>query len=185
MYSINSILYTCPTSLYHNSGCNLSGWFLFCCISSSQRIISLSSSFSSVSVSESSSFFSLLDPQHPPTKINICSIGPKVFSSPPETKQARTHPKVKLVNAEVPLNHSPKTLGVHLDTTINFNVPCEQVATRIKKQNNILKALAGTTWGQQKKTLLMTNKATSGLMMRSLTMIPLYGARSPVTQSLK
>ena len=33
------------------------------------------------------------------------------------------------------------------------------MAERVSGRNNILKALAGTSWGQQKETLLMTNKA--------------------------
>ena len=40
-----------------------------------------------------------------------------------------------------------------------FNVHCTQAATRVSNRNNILKALAGTTWGQQKETILMTYKA--------------------------
>ena len=33
------------------------------------------------------------------------------------------------------------------------------MANRVSKRNNVLKALAGTNWGQQKETLLMTYKA--------------------------
>ena len=36
---------------------------------------------------------------------------------------------------------------------------CVQVANRVTKRNNGLKALAGTNWGQQKETLLLTYKA--------------------------
>ena len=35
------------------------------------------------------------------------------------------------------------------------------VAERVSSRNNILKALAGTSWGQQKETMLMTYKAVS------------------------
>ena len=35
------------------------------------------------------------------------------------------------------------------------------MAERVSGRNNILKALAGTSWGQQKETLLMTYKAVS------------------------
>ena len=34
-----------------------------------------------------------------------------------------------------------------------------QVANRVSKRNNVLKALAGTNWGQQRETLLLTYKA--------------------------
>ena len=64
-----------------------------------------------------------------------------------------------VAGSQLPLNRSPKILGVHLDTSPTFNVDCTQAATRVSNRNNILKALAGTTWGQQKETTLMTYKA--------------------------
>ena len=48
---------------------------------------------------------------------------------------------------------------MYLDTFFSFNKHCVQVANRVSKRNNVLKALAGTNWGQQKETLLMTYKA--------------------------
>ena len=77
----------------------------------------------------------------------------------PDPKQAKDHPKIKIADSELPLLRSPKILGVHLDTSLSFHIHCEQAASRVKKRNNILKALAGTTWGQQKETLLITYKA--------------------------
>ena len=77
----------------------------------------------------------------------------------PETKQAKYHPDIKIAGSQLPLNRSPKILGVHLDTSLTFNVHCTQAATRVSNRNNDLKALAGTTWGQQKETIMMTNKA--------------------------
>ena len=76
----------------------------------------------------------------------------------PDPAQANTHPKIKIADSEIPLVRSPKLLGVYLDTFFSFNKHCVQVANRISKRNNILKALAGTNWGQQKETLLMTYK---------------------------
>ena len=43
-------------------------------------------------------------------------------------------------------------------TAISVSVPCNKWPT-VSKRNNVLKALAGTNWGQQKETLLMTYKA--------------------------
>ena len=77
----------------------------------------------------------------------------------PETKQAKYHPDIKIAGSQLPLNRSPKILGAHLDTSLTFNVHCTQAATRVSNRNNVLKALAGTTWGQQKETILMTYKA--------------------------
>ena len=53
----------------------------------------------------------------------------------------------------------PKIQGVYLDTFFSFNNHCVQVANRVDKRHNVLKALPGTNWGQQKETLLMTYKA--------------------------
>ena len=73
--------------------------------------------------------------------------------------QANTHPKIKIADSEIPLVRSPKLLGVYLDIFFSFNKHCVQVANRVSKRNNVLKALAGTSWGQQNETLLMTYKA--------------------------
>ena len=76
----------------------------------------------------------------------------------PDPAQANTRPKIKIADSEIPLVRSPKLLGVYLDTFFSFNKHCVQVANRVSKRNNVLKALAGTNWGQQKETLLMTYK---------------------------
>ena len=77
----------------------------------------------------------------------------------PDPAQANTRPKIKIADSEIPLVRSPKLLGVYLDTFFSFNKHCVQVANRVSKRNNVLKALAGTNWGQQKETLLMIYKA--------------------------
>ena len=77
----------------------------------------------------------------------------------PEPAQDNTHPKIKIADSEFPLVRSPKILGVYLDTFFSFNNHCIQVVKRISGSNKGLKALAGTSWGQQKETLLMTYKA--------------------------
>ena len=46
-----------------------------------------------------------------------------------------------------------------MDTSLSFNKHSSHVAERVSGRNNILNALAGTSWGQQKETLLMTYKA--------------------------
>ena len=77
----------------------------------------------------------------------------------PYPMQANTRPKIKIADSELPLIRSPKLLGVYLDTFFLFNKRCVQVANRVGKRNNVLKELAGTNWGQQRETLLMTYKA--------------------------
>ena len=64
--------------------------------------------------------------------------------------------KINIADSELLLVRSPKILGVYLDAFFSF---CVQVANRVSKRNNGLKALAGTNWGQQKETLQITYKA--------------------------
>ena len=45
------------------------------------------------------------------------------------------------------------------DPSLSFNKNSHYVAERVSIRNNILKALAGTSWGQQRETLLMTYNA--------------------------
>ena len=77
----------------------------------------------------------------------------------PDPAKANTRQKIKIAGSELPLVRSPKLLGVYLDTFFLFTKHCVQVANRVSKRNNVLKALAGTNRGHQKETLLKTYKA--------------------------
>ena len=63
------------------------------------------------------------------------------------------------MHPDITLLRSPKILGVILDPSISFHKHCNHVSNRIDKRNNMLKALAGSSWGQDKETLLMTYNA--------------------------
>ena len=71
----------------------------------------------------------------------------------PDTHQAKIHPSIFIENSHLPLVKCPRLLGVYLDKHNQY------VVERVSGRNNILKALAGTSWGQQKETLLMTYKS--------------------------
>ena len=77
----------------------------------------------------------------------------------PDTHQAKIHPNIFIENSHMPLVKCPRILGVYLDPSLSFNKHSQYVAERVSGRNNILKALAGTSWGQQKETLLITYKA--------------------------
>ena len=77
----------------------------------------------------------------------------------PDPHQAKTHPRLLIEDSQLPLAQCPKILGVYLDTTLLFNKHNGYVAERVSSGNTILKALTGTSCGQQKETLLMTYKA--------------------------
>ena len=76
-----------------------------------------------------------------------------------EVYLAKIHPRIFIENSHLPLVKCPRILGVYLDPSLSFNKHSQYVAERVSGRNNILKALAGTSWGQQKETLLMTYKA--------------------------
>ena len=76
----------------------------------------------------------------------------------PDTHQAETHPKIRIEDTQLSLVQCPTILGVHLDTSLSFNKHGSHVAERVSGRNNILKTLAGTSWGQQKETILMAYK---------------------------
>ena len=80
-----------------------------------------------------------------------------LFSSDPH--QAKTHPSILIGDSQLLLVQCPKILGVYLDTSLLFNKHSGYVGEKVSNRNNILKALAGTSCGQQKETLLMTYKA--------------------------
>ena len=77
----------------------------------------------------------------------------------PDLHQVKTHARILIEDSQLPLAQCPNILGVYLDTSILFNKHSGYVAERVSSRNNILKALAGTSWGQQEETLLMTYKA--------------------------
>ena len=53
----------------------------------------------------------------------------------------------------------PKDIGGLSVPSLSFKKHIQYVSERASGRNNILKALAGTSWGQPKETLLMTYKA--------------------------
>ena len=76
-----------------------------------------------------------------------------------DTDQVKTHPSILIEDTRLPLVKCPRILGVYLDPSLSFNNHSQYVAERVSGRNNILKALAGTAWGEQRETLLMTYKA--------------------------
>ena len=46
-----------------------------------------------------------------------------------------------------------------MDSSLSFHKHCTYVSDRIDKRNNMLKALAGSSWRQEKETLLLTYNA--------------------------
>ena len=66
----------------------------------------------------------------------------------PDKHQFQMHPDIILEDTQLPLERSPKILGVIMDPSISFHKHCGYVSDRIDKRNNMLKALAGSSWGK-------------------------------------
>ena len=77
----------------------------------------------------------------------------------PDTHEHHLHPQVKLSDQVLPLNKKPKVLGVTLDTHLTFTQHCNIIAVKVQQRNNVMKALAGSTWGCVKETLPTTYQA--------------------------
>ena len=77
----------------------------------------------------------------------------------PDTKEFKIHPNVQIKNKRVKLDQSPKLLGVTFDTMHTFSHHVTKTVAKAKTKVNMLKALAGSSWGQDKETLLITYKS--------------------------
>ena len=60
---------------------------------------------------------------------------------------------------KIPTSTEPKLLGVTLDPMLNFGKHVKSLRAKLSQRNNVLKALAGSTWGKSKEVLLTTYKA--------------------------
>ena len=67
---------------------------------------------------------------------------------------------IKMDNKPVPTTKNPKILGLTFDNMLNFGAHCKNIKERVQSRNNVLKCLAGSTWGKEKEILLDTYKAT-------------------------
>ena len=63
----------------------------------------------------------------------------------PDKHQFQMYPNITLEDTQLPLEHSPKILGVIMDPSLSFHKHCNYVSDRIDKRNKMLKALAGSS----------------------------------------
>ena len=77
----------------------------------------------------------------------------------PDPHQSRTDPHITWEGSDLALCRTPKILGVTLDPHFTFTPHINEICERARSRLNVLKSLAGSTWGQQKETLLITYKA--------------------------
>ena len=90
----------------------------------------------------------------------------------PDTRQSNLDPGVRW--GDDPLLHvrTPTILGVTLDPHLTFSPHVARVAERTGGRLRILKALAGTSWGQDKETLLTTFKLLLSSILHYASPLP-------------
>ena len=79
----------------------------------------------------------------------------------PDTHQFQMHQKITLDDTQLPLECSPKILGVIMDPSLSFHKHCNYVTDRIDKTNNMLKVLAGSSWGNMSQAMLHQSGAST------------------------
>ena len=77
----------------------------------------------------------------------------------PDTKECNVQPHLTVADIPLKLEKHPKVLGVRFDPMFKFWEHCRVAASNASRVVNAMKALAGTDWGQDTETLLVTFKA--------------------------
>ena len=78
--------------------------------------------------------------------------------TPDKRGESQVVPRVLIDDQPLQLDKAPRYLGVTFDTHFHFHVHADTVAAACKRKLNTLRALAGTSWGCSKETLLRTYK---------------------------
>ena len=72
--------------------------------------------------------------------------------------QVDVHPLVFINGQLVPVTKTPKFLGVIFSSSLSSSPHMTDVIARVARRISILKALAGTSWGFHRETMLITYK---------------------------
>ena len=77
----------------------------------------------------------------------------------PDEHQFQMHPDIIIEDTQLPLERSPKILGVIMDPSLSFHKHCNYVSDRIDKITSMVKALVASSYGQDNETLQLTYNA--------------------------
>ena len=77
----------------------------------------------------------------------------------PSTNKFKSEPAVYIKNEKVKLDRRPKLLGVVFDTMYTFTPHIDTAVSKAKSKLGILKALSGSSWGQDKEIMTNTYKS--------------------------
>ncbi|XP_037823665.1 uncharacterized protein LOC119612022, partial [Lucilia sericata] len=74
------------------------------------------------------------------------------------TKEVNLNLGIVVDGVQIPIVHHPKILGVTFDSLFTSSAHATAITHKLRSRNKVLKALAGSTWGMDKETLLATFK---------------------------
>ena len=75
------------------------------------------------------------------------------------TAEVRLPLNVLVDGVQIPTTNYPRILGVTLDSLFRSSAHATAICDRLRSRNNVLKSVAGSTWGTDKETLLTSYKA--------------------------
>ena len=76
-----------------------------------------------------------------------------VISTDPSQVNAKCRPPLNIGGSQLRYNATPKVLGVTFDSQLRFSAHSHLASTKLAARTNIMKALAGTNWGADERTL--------------------------------
>ena len=79
------------------------------------------------------------------------------------TKEAYRQLAVKLDGSTLPCNSTPTSLRVKLDRQLTFKQHIEALRGKVASRNNLLRRLAGSSWGAQKRTRIPNRRPRTRL----------------------
>ena len=77
------------------------------------------------------------------------------------TKEVSLRCPITYYGQTISMLSNPRILGVVFDPLLTFNAHANQVRNRLKSRNNVLKCLAGSSWGKENSNLISSFKAIS------------------------
>ena len=98
-------------------------------------------------------------------KLSVSTAKSAVTLCTPDTHVHHIHPQVKLADHVLPFERKPRVFGVTLDTHFTVTQHCSNIAVRVQQRNNVLRALAGSSWGCDKEALLTTYQSVGRLKL--------------------
>ena len=85
-------------------------------------------------------------------KLTVSTAKSTVTFFTPDPHEHHLYPHVKLSDQVLPIEKKPKVIGVTLDTKLTFTQHSNNITVNVQQRNNVLNALAGSSWGCDKET---------------------------------